>query len=241
VVNGAGGDNLFASLNSAAPALDAWGLNGIRSAAVAIGDLAVIHNATRWHVLRLALRKASRQRRNQWLRVDRFMVPGTALAATDSHPWLPPPARELAGKREHVLSLIGIQHFLAQPRSDAAGLFPLLSQPLLELCLSIPTHLWIAGGRDRAVARAAFRGLVPDLVLDRRGKGRLESMFMKGYMQGRPQLEALLLEGELRAQGIIDGEAVSAYLRQSGEPRDAGFIRLLEIAAAETWLRSLSG
>lgn len=50
---------------------------------------------------------------------------------------------------------------------------------------------------------------------------------------------AVLLDGDLRALGIIDGDAVSAYLREPGQPRDGGYTLLLEMAAAETWLRSL--
>jgi hypothetical protein len=53
-VNGAGGDNIFASLNSAGPVLDALRVGGVRAAATAAADVGGIHNATRWHVLRLA-------------------------------------------------------------------------------------------------------------------------------------------------------------------------------------------
>jgi asparagine synthase (glutamine-hydrolysing) len=238
-VTGAGGDNLFASLSSAAPAIDALRCGGLRAAATAIGDLAAIHNATRWHVAGLSLRRMRRPQPRGWRRDDSFLTPDAALPQADAHPWLEPPPGTLPGKAEHVRSLVGIQHFLDQDEAGAGSLFPLLSQPLLELCLSIPTHFWIAGGRDRAVARAAFQGLVPDAVLTRRGKGRLESMFMRGYMAGRSQIEALLLDGQLRAEGLVDTRAISAYLRQPGQPQDAGYTRLLEIAAAETWLRSL--
>ena len=238
-VNGAGGDNLFASLNTAGPAVDAFRLGGFEAAAAAIGDLAAIHNTTRWHVLQLAWRKAGKRRSTPWQREERFLKADVVLAGPDPHPWLPPDTATLPGKREHVLSLIGIQHFIEQQRAGSSGLYPLMSQPLLELCLSIPTHLWIAGGRDRAVAREAFRGLVPDPILARRWKGRLESMFMTGYMQGRKQIEALLLDGELRAHGIIDTESICAYLREPKQPQDAGYTRILELAAAESWLRSL--
>jgi asparagine synthase (glutamine-hydrolysing) len=138
--------------------------------------------------------------------------------------------------------IAGIHHFLTDPTPLApAALHPLLAQPLLELCLRIPSWLWVSGGRDRAVAREAFRGLVPDAILDRRGKGTLESMFMKGYMNERPRLERFLAQGELAQRGIIDGSAVSVYLRRDGEPRDFGYVRILEIAAAEQWLRSFGG
>src|SRR3546814_18425449 len=58
------------------------------------------------------------------------------------------------------------------PRSTAAPqITPLLSQPIVELCLSIPTWQWVRGGRDRAVARAAVADLLPALIAQRRTKG----------------------------------------------------------------------
>jgi asparagine synthase (glutamine-hydrolysing) len=83
--------------------------------------------------------------------------------------------------------------------------------------------------------------LVPASILERRSKGRLESMFIKGYMSGRPALRDFLLGGALREAGLIDPVAIDAYVNRSGEPRDAGYIRLLELAAVESWLRSFHG
>ena len=78
----------------------------------------------------------------------------------------------------------------------------------------------------------------PDAILARRAKGGLVSMYIKGYMQGRGRLESLLLDGRLAEAGLLNREAVCAYLRRDEPPRDAGYIRLLELASAETWLRS---
>jgi asparagine synthase (glutamine-hydrolysing) len=111
----------------------------------------------------------------------------------------------------------------------------------MEACLAVPSWLWTRGGQDRAVARAAFRGLLPDAILSRRSKGRLESMFMKGYMSGRYRLENLLLDGRLAAAGLIDRAAILDYLRRPDQPGDSGYIRLLELSSAETWLRSFTG
>jgi asparagine synthase (glutamine-hydrolysing) len=168
-----------------------------------------------------------------------FLVGDAAATRPEPHPWLAPHPSLAPGKADQIRMVAGIHHFLSDPAPlTPASLHPLLAQPLLELCLRIPSWLWVAGGRDRAVAREAFRGMVPDAILDRRGKGTLESMFVKGYMAERPRLERFIAEGELAERGIIDGPAVRAYLRRDGEPRDFGYVRILEIAAAEQWLRS---
>ena len=40
--------------------------------------------------------------------------------------------------------------------NEAERISPLFSQPLMELCLRIPTYVLTEGGWDRAVARRAF-------------------------------------------------------------------------------------
>ena len=114
---------------------------------------------------------------------------------------------------------------------------PLLAQPIVELCLRIPTHLWIHGGRDRAVARAAATGLVPESNLARRGKGALGTMFRTQFRALAPQLGPFLCEGRLAEADIVDPAAITSYLEDPN--RWAGYqaMRLLEIAAAEQWLR----
>lgn len=237
-LDGSGGDNVFCYLASASPALDAFGRHGARAGLGAIHDLARLHGTTVWAVARAALRR-SRRPRAGWPRDESFLARGAAAAQPSVHPWLEPPAWAQRGTLEHVQSIAGIHHFLADPANGAvAALHPLLAQPVLEACLRIPSWLWVRGGRDRAVARAAFRGLLSDRILSRRSKGHLSSLFMGGYMAGRTQLEAMLLEGRMAQAGLLDRTAIGDYLRREGQPADAGYMRLLELASAEAWLRS---
>jgi asparagine synthase (glutamine-hydrolysing) len=137
-----------------------------------------------------------------------------------------------------VHSIVGIHYFHSDPApGEAAALHPLLAQPVLEACLHIPSWLWLRGGRDRAVARAAFRGLLPEATLSRRSKGHLASLLIAGYMATRSQLESLLLDGRLAAAGLLDRDAIREYLRRDSRPDDADYMRLLDLSSAETWLR----
>jgi asparagine synthase (glutamine-hydrolysing) len=238
VLDGAGGDNVFAYLNSPVPALDAMRQEGLVAGIAALGDVAELHGCTFWTAARLAFRKRRRGYGEPWRRDWGFLTEGAALDQPDPHPWLAPPEGTLQGSLDHVRMILGIQHFLFDPWPGApAVLHPLLSQPLMETCLGTPTWLWVRGGRDRAVARAAFAGMLPEQILQRRGKGRLEAMFLRGYRAIRPQLEPFLLDGALAAQGIIDREAVRRFLALE-QPAEGGHIRMLEIVAAEQWLRS---
>jgi asparagine synthase (glutamine-hydrolysing) len=239
VLDGGGGDNVFGSLNSAAPVVDALLAQGPREAFTTSRDIASLHGCTLWRVARAATKCWRRGSGIGWPEDRSFLLPRSDGEHSDVHPWLAEAKGMLPGSALHLRMIVGAHHFLEDPApGQPAGLHPLLAQPILELCLRIPSWLWSAGGRDRSVARAAFRGLVPDAILDRRTKGTLESMFVKGYMAKRAELRDLLLSGRLVEEGIVDPASLKAYLDREGQPGDAAYIRVLEIASAEQWLRS---
>jgi asparagine synthase (glutamine-hydrolysing) len=236
LIDGAGGDNLFCSISSAAPAIDALMTGNLDLTRTAIGDIAARTDCTVWDVLSAAGRRLLR-RRPAWKEDRSFLRRGVMLPACELHPWLEdldvPP-----GKREHVEALVHIQHFLDRSPSSVPSLRPLLSQPLLELCLRIPTWLWVRGGRDRAVARNAFEGLVPASVLQRRMKGSLQSLLCRSFTQLRAEMRELLMKGELAHLGIVDTAAIGEALMGEEWMTDQVQLRISEMVALELWLRS---
>lgn len=239
LIDGGGGDNVLGRLSTASPVLDAFRHAGAGTAWKVSGDLARLHGCTRWTVLRAALRRAKRRHAPHWSPDLRFLAAGAPWERPQPHPWLVGAPGLTPGKADQLNMIVGIRHFLADPSPGMPASFhPLLAQPLLEACLAMPTWFAMRDGRERAVARHAFRGLVPEAILDRRSKGRFESIFLRGFMNGRERLEGLLLDGRLRAAGLLDANAVSACLRRPGEPTDHDYLRLLEIVPAEQWLRS---
>src|SRR3546814_19190936 len=88
-------------------------------------------------------------------------------------------------------------------RSAPPHIAPLLSQPIVELCLSIPTWHWIADGRDRAVAHAAFSNRLPRTINVRQQKGGPAESQLSTYSTQRDCLHALLLPVYLAGAGIM--------------------------------------
>lgn len=236
LIDGGGGDNLFCSLTSAAPVLDALASGSLGKAATAVTDIAARAECTLWDVLTAAGRRLVKRRR-LWKEDRSFLVPTATLTACEPHPWLcnlhcPP------GKREHVEALVHIQHFLDRTSSSKELLHPLLAQPLLELCLRIPSWLWVSGGRDRAIARDAFEPLLPSSVVRRRSKGSLQGMLYRSFAALRVEMRELLLGGELACRGIIDLEAIKRALEGDEWMNDMVQLRISEMVALELWLRS---
>jgi asparagine synthase (glutamine-hydrolysing) len=242
-LSGTGGDSLFCYLNTAAPVVDTALLNGPRSAGAAIRDVAELCECTIWTAARHALRKATRARRpRSWRRDESFLAPVVARieAQEETHPWLNPPRSALPGKREHVEALVSILFFLDRMPATPGipAVYPLMAQPLLELCLRIPTWMWIRDGRNRAVARAAFADLLPPEITHRRGKGRLESMCARAFVENRAGLRELLLDGLLSRDRLLDRPALESFLGAEPQPEDMRHFRVFDLATLELWRRS---
>lgn len=238
LVDGAGGDNLFCYITSAAPILDALWWSGRQTGLAAASDIATRANCTWWRLASATTRRMFR-RRVRWKENRSLLRRGTLLRSAEAHPWLEGLPRALPGKREHVEALVHIQHFLDRGTTGSVRtLHPLLAQPLLELCLRIPSWLWMRGGRDRAIARDAFHDLLPASILARRSKGSLESLLHRAFARLAPQMRDLLQSGELRRSGILDDAAVDRAFAGASELRDDLQLRISELVALELWLQS---
>ncbi len=175
----------------------------------------------------------------RWTRDTRFLLNPEAGASRLSHPWLDAPAGTFPGKAAHVAGLLRLQNYSEmRPGDDGpVPVSPLLSQPIVELCLGIPSWVWCSGGRNRAVARAAFAGDLPDLIIERRTKGGPDGFAAEIYETYRSQIQEQLLGGVLRDHGVIDGTEVEAALSGDVMIRNLDFTRLLQLADAEAWAR----
>ena len=236
LVDGAGGDNLFCYITSAAPVIDALRWRGLAQARATIGDIALRANCTWWEVLRAALGRF--RPRPNWKEDRSFLRAEHLLRKADPHPWLDGLGSAPPGKREHIHALVHIQHFLDRRSAGTALSHPLLAQPLLELCLRIPSWLWMRDGRNRAIARDAFGEMLPVSVLTRRAKGSLQSLFYRSFGHLRGQILDVLMSGDLRAQGILDTSQIEAALGSDEWRRDDAQLRISEIVALELWLQS---
>ena len=113
---------------------------------------------------------------------------------------------------------------------------PLLSQPVVELCLSIPSWKWIKGGRDRAVARQAFSNMLPDAIVTRRTKGGPSAFYRQIVEHYRDAMRERLLGGELARRGIVDRVAVEAFFASPIDEQGHAYVRVLDLSDAEAWV-----
>jgi asparagine synthase (glutamine-hydrolysing) len=247
VAIGFGGDQLFYQECAHWAAGDFLHRRGPRPGLLRVAlDGAQMDGLSFWHVLRLATSSYLLQERWSPLQQAGRMRPLLAREAVEEarrsaaflHPLLRHPRGVPSGKLWHA-------HQMCQPfdfydpigrSGDAQRIAPLYSQPLMELCLRIPTYVLTHGGWDRAVARWAFHDELPPEIRNRRHKGGIEEHLRLTLEHNRPFLRELLLDGALVRKGIVDRGRLEEVL--SGRPTRiaAGPGELLEYAGIEAWL-----
>lgn len=245
VMDGGGGDNVFCALQSASPVADCLLRRaGWRHCAPTAASLAEMAQVSVPAVLHAAISRAVRPSRGyRWpLQSDFLSQDARAFLARAPHPWLQAPPGALPGRAAHVALIAAAQSYVEglDPIRDPPLAVPLLAQPLVELCLRIPSWLWFDGGLNRAVARRAFAGELPPAILRRRSKGTPDSFLAQIFELHRQRIRDELLGGALRSQGLIDLPALLA-LFASGRPlADGELQRIMALYDAEIWCRAWS-
>ena len=240
-VSGNGGDSVFGYSQSAAAVADRYLHDGMSGGVLAtLRDVCRQTGAGPVEVARSAIRiargpRSYRCRPNKlFLHPDRIAeLAGIGL----DHPWLEAPAGALPGKAAHIASILRVQQCLEPGRSRCLPVLnPLMSQPVLEACLAIPSWMWRSGGRDRAVARDAFSGSLPEVILRRRVKGGPDGFAARILDTHRAPIRDRLARGRLAREGIIDVPAIMKALADERPALSDERVRILELLSAEAWL-----
>lgn len=114
---------------------------------------------------------------------------------------------------------------------------PLLSQPLVELCLRIPTYVLIKNGMDRATARRAFAPDLPPEIVKRRNKGRIDQHVRNVMDANLNFVRDMLLNGRLMKEGLLNRRNLELYLSRERSPADFQYTEILhEHLCVEAWL-----
>ncbi len=249
IFTGQGGDHLFHVSRN--PMIFADFLRIDANPARFAGEL---FNASRlsgrsiWSVLALALPGAVLPARNltvtRAISLRRTPINSSAHERIDAADLLPPWTREARGLPPAKFDQINSLPHLFQVRRplDRAGardvIHPLISQPLIELCLRLPAYTLCAGGRSRGLARAAFEGDVPDEILRRMTKGSASRHYMNHVGLHAGQLAETLAGGALADAGLVDPDTVRAFIRTQDFRNDLSGHMVLVYYAIEAWLRT---
>jgi asparagine synthase (glutamine-hydrolysing) len=249
---GHGGDELFQHAGALPNAVDFAFDHGMFNRgllSIALDDAAA-RQISFWTVLNLAFR--FRTYRSTW-HVRSMALPGlrTLLSSevreeawrdlTLWHPLFRAPARIPPGKhfQAYLLTHGCSQNYQSSsvPRA-AEDLSPLLSQPVIETCLRIPSYVLSEGGRDRAIARRAFASDLPPAIINRKSKAYGSAQFKVIIDRNIAVVRDLLLDGYLASERFLDRGAVEALLAGNVGSVEKNYLQLGSLLSVEGWARS---
>lgn len=237
---GRGGDAVFyqmAAAELAGDLLRGGSLAGGRRAALT--RLAQRTGRTVWSLLA----EASRGKRRPQVGAGRFAFLAPDAAAADIvHPWLSDLRRVSPAKRLQLRAIVNnLSAFRESLRHRRGDVFdPMLSQPVVETCLSIAATRLALGPADRPFARQAFADRLPPAVLHRQGKGNVSVFFARSLAASLDFLRPYLLDGELAQAGLLDLPALDAALDRDSLIWFDHTGDIFIVLALEAWARSWS-
>lgn len=160
-------------------------------------------------------------------------------AVSTPHPWLAGAEGLAPAKRLQVQALASnLAYATACRRTEVVDLIhPLMSQPLVEWSMRIPTPVLTGGIVDRHLARSAFADQLPAEVVWRRSKGDYTATFEREAAASLPFLKSHLLDGLLARHGILDRVQTEALLDRDRLMWAGGGLHLTTAALVESWLR----
>ncbi len=239
-LGGGGGDSIFCLLNSALPVVDRYQEEGLGSGLFhTAADMAQVARTDIWTVLRAAVPRALRRQSPMPRPMTNPFVSRDARHALPwptGNPWIEAPDGIAPGKRRHIWSILAIYNHLEGYGREAVApyLSPLMSQPIFEACMAIPTWLWCRGGNNRAVAREAYRDCLPASIIDRRTKVSFNGIVHRVIEANLPAVREMVLDGALAHERIVDRAAIEAFL-STRLASGASLPEIMALVDVEAW------
>ena len=252
VFSGGGGDHLFFQSPMILALGDYLYDHGLGRAFTRLcKEIAYAEGLTFWSVLMSGLSTGlgwepwQPDRHARRIRLQGSMIPQLARDSGLLRPaWLDDARRLPYGKVEHV-RMSAVPHDFYDPFGlpDAPDrVMPLLSQPLVELCLRIPTYVLAHGGRDRFIERQAFHHALPAELTWRHAKGSADAYMQRLLRRNLPFVREMMLDGVLVSRGYLDRPRVERALSGIGSSLfpEAAEIVVFHLST-EAWLQSAKG
>ncbi|MBB4799060.1 asparagine synthase (glutamine-hydrolyzing) [Brevundimonas bullata] len=237
LITGRGGDTILLQNATADVFIDRWRAQGWRALlSKDARELAAANEASVWTFVYEARR---RDRAEHPLPRRSLSILRPSSAPLTRHPWLkgwddfgPAKALQIAG----LVDSVSRHHPSALTRTvDVRS--PLCAQPVIEACLALPAPVLTYGGRERGLARHAFRDRLPMEIIERRSKGDMTKAYGRLVRDNLPFLRPWLMQGRLVELGLVDPAEADRALTREALLWHGGYSSIIVLAAFEGWVR----
>jgi asparagine synthase (glutamine-hydrolysing) len=155
------------------------------------------------------------------------------------HPWNSPEEQVAPGKQAQIRNMVAgalYYPFVFYSEKYVTSVNPLTSQPILELCLRIPSYILLKGGISRGLARSAFADILPHEIRRRTVKGVFATLEQQALRNSMDLVRERLIEGMLVREGILDRRRLIEYLGKDQPFLTVSPAHMMFYISAEAWL-----
>jgi asparagine synthase (glutamine-hydrolysing) len=119
--------------------------------------------------------------------------------------------------------------------------YPFLYRPLVEAGMRLPVSMRIRPETQKWVLREAMRGLLPEEVRTRNGKGTIDARILWSLTRERGRIDAMLRDPILAQLGCVDAQRLRAAVESARHGVVHNLVFLMSALSLETWLSVRSG
>lgn len=261
VFMGSLGDCLFEKDTLMSPASDYLRFRGFDAGFFRVAfDVAFHDRCSIWSVFAYALKHGwLRHPRGNWNKytvlLEKEIIPVESMLASDAviaelrsnlnwlvHSWVSKVDDVPEGKLWLISALCGEGWYDSHFRGpdDPPVVAPYISQPLVELCLRIPTYLNVRRAWDRATMRRAFASDLPAEIVRRSTKGTPTPWLKEVLTRNAPFIREFLLDGMLAREGILDRRKLEMALPGNVSKSGVHGGVIMSLLYSESWVRRWS-
>jgi asparagine synthase (glutamine-hydrolysing) len=119
--------------------------------------------------------------------------------------------------------------------------YPYLDRDLLEFLYAIPREQLVRPGQRRSLMRRALKGIVPDVILQRRRKAFVSRAPLAALKQDWGDVVQMSHNMLSEKIGIVDSAKFLKGIQDASAGREIPLTGLLRTLVLESWLRGLTG
>ena len=251
-ISGEGGDSLFGAFRNNASAIDYYFDNGINRDLFSVAlKSARVSDTTVWASIMAMVRTPRSRQNRQWEKyasdfelnwginpdiIEQLPKIGEIIPWYRDHNQLAP------GKITQIISIMASFEYLnyTPELPFLEPLDPFLSQPVAEVCLSLPVYTLQYNGKERGLARDVFADCLADEVRLREFKSDGSPFFYKNIMNHLNFYLEFLIGGVLSERKIVDQVALEKIRSDPSDITPGQCIRLAQLSGVEAWARAWS-
>lgn len=242
VLNGQGGDHVFLAPPPEHSLADYWTQKGIRGSLPILQELSGIYRMPYSSLLWKNIKASARYYAGKELIQEGYSESHSKAVVQkqtkQTHYLNSFTKKFLQAKKEHIQALAHATLFAErqQKTPDLLYCHPLLSLPIVELGLQIPTYQSFKDGYDRIFFRNAVSKIKKPKAMWRRIKGQTTSTMISSLASNVDEIEKLLMHGSLIKSGLIDTQWLSDTLTQIRHGKIDNAWPIINFITAQQWL-----